>query len=60
MNPLFQTAAQNTELGWLLGLTTLLFLGSFLGWIAWAWSPSNRETLDAASRQPLDDDGGDL
>lgn len=56
MNPIYRTAAESTELGWLMGLTTLFFLASFLGWIWYAYRPANRARMDAYGHLPLDDD----
>jgi cbb3-type cytochrome oxidase subunit 3 len=47
-----------SEMGWLMGWTTVLFFSSMVGWTLWAFSPSRREAMDEASRMPLD--GGDL
>lgn len=56
LNPVFKAAAENTSLGWLMGLTTVLFMSAFLGWIAWVYLPSNRAGMEEASRMPLEDD----
>ena len=58
MNPVLHAAAASADFGWLMGLTTALFLGVFIGWTWWAWSPRNRKALDDASRLPLEN-GGD-
>jgi cbb3-type cytochrome oxidase subunit 3 len=55
MNPVFHQAAQNTELGWLLGLMTLAFFAFFTAWTVWAYRPANRAHLEACGRIPLDD-----
>ena len=57
MNPIYRAAAEATELGWLMGGTTLLFVACFIGWTLWAWSPRNRELMEAAGRIPLDEGG---
>ena len=54
MNAIYASASAATELGWLLGLTTALFAGAFVGWIAYACSPANATTFRAAARLPLD------
>ncbi len=56
MNPIFRTAAENTDLGWLLGLTTIFFMASFAWWIWYAYRPANRDVMAAHGRMPLDDD----
>ncbi len=38
-----------------MGYMTIVFFTSFVGWTLWAWWPSNKETMDAAGRMPLDD-----
>ena len=54
MNPVYTAAADNATLGWLLGGMTVCFLLFFLGWVVWAWLPSNRARLDAAALLPLE------
>jgi len=56
MNPLFRSAAEHAALGWVMGLTTLLFIGCFVGWTWWAYSRRNRERMEAAARLPLLED----
>lgn len=56
LNPVFQAAANNTELGWLMGMTTVCFVACFLGWTWWAMRPANREHWEAIGRLPLEDD----
>lgn len=55
MNPIFQTAAESAELGWVMGGATIVFVLGFVAWTLWAWHPSNRAAMDAAARLPLDD-----
>ena len=55
MNPVFRAAAETIPNGWIMGVTTLFFLATFLGWAIWAWLPQNRSRLEAAARLPLDD-----
>lgn len=57
MNPLLREAAESVRLGWVLGLMTVLFLGSFLLWIWWAYRGRNRERWEADSRLPFNDGG---
>lgn len=56
MNPLFKEAALHVQGGWIMGVTTLLFLGCFVGWTWWAYSSKNREHLAAAALLPLSED----
>lgn len=44
----------HSDLGWLMGLTTLLFISSMVGWTVWAFAPSRRQLMDQASRIPFD------
>lgn len=55
LNPLFQAAAENSDMGWLLGLMTLFFMVSFAGWLWYAMNPASRERWEAAGRMPFDD-----
>jgi cbb3-type cytochrome oxidase subunit 3 len=57
MNPLLKEAAESVSLGWMLGLTTVLFMAAFLFWIWWAWSSRNRARWEADSRLPFNDGG---
>jgi len=54
MNPVYTAASASTDLGWVLGLTTALFLAAFTGWILYALAPANAATFRAAARLPLD------
>ena len=56
MNPVTHAAAEQTDMGWLLAMVTVLFFASFLYWIFYAWRPANRAFFDQASRIPLTDD----
>ncbi len=58
MNPLLKEAAERVDLGWLMGFTTVLFIGCFLFWAWWAWAARNKTRWEAASRLPFND-GGD-
>ncbi len=55
MNPVREAAAQAAGLGWVMGVSMLLFLVCFLGWAVWVYLPVNRARLEAAARLPLDD-----
>ena len=56
MNPLYREAAEFARLGWMMGVTTALFLGCFIGWTWWAYSRHNRERMTAAAWLPLSED----
>lgn len=63
-DPVIRLAAETTDKGWLLGLTTLFFLLSFVGWAVWAYHPALRSSWEACGRIPLEDEddrrvGGD-
>lgn len=55
MNPILNLAAESVTLGWLLGIMTVFFLVSFLGWIWWAYTPSHRAMMDEAALLPFTD-----
>ena len=55
MNIVLHQAAGLATQGWLLGLTTVLFKGIFVGWVAWLWSPGRGVELDAVSRRALEE-----
>jgi len=57
MNPLLKEAAESVRLGWILGVMTVLFLGSFVVWTGWAWSDRNKARMEADSRLPFNDGG---
>ena len=57
MNPLIREAADSVQLGWLLGLMTILFLVAFLGWAWWAYAPSRRALMEEYGRIPFDEGG---
>jgi len=57
MNPLLHEAANSVQMGWLLGLMTVVFLALFIGWIAWTYAPRHKAAMDEYARLPLDDGG---
>jgi cbb3-type cytochrome oxidase subunit 3 len=57
MNPLLKQAADSVQLGWVLGIMTVLFLAGFLFWIWWAWSARNKARWEADSSLPFNDGG---
>lgn len=58
MNPVLQLAAESVRLGWLLGVMTVFFLASFLGWVWWAYTPRHRDMMEEASMLPFTDGEG--
>ena len=57
MNPLLREAAASVELGWLLGLLTVLFFAVFLWWVWYAYTPKHKQMMDEAAQAPFDDGG---
>lgn len=55
MNPVVKMAAESVQLGWLLGLMTLVFLVVFLGWAWWAFAPSRKTRMEEYGRIPFDE-----
>lgn len=55
MNPVLREAANSVQLGWLLGLMTLVFLIAFVGWTWWAFAPSRRALMEEYGRMPFDE-----
>jgi len=56
MNPLIREAASSVDMGWLLGLMTVVFLLAFLWWIWWAYAPSRRSLMEEYGRIPFDEE----
>jgi cbb3-type cytochrome oxidase subunit 3 len=59
VNPLIREAAASVEMGWLLGLMTVLFFVAFLGWTWWAYAPSRRELMEEYGNIPFEDEGAE-
>lgn len=57
MNTLLRAAQESVQLGWLLGLMTVVFLVVFLAWVWWACHPANAELMEEASMMPFTDGG---
>ena len=55
MNPIFRAAAELSEGGTLLSITTIFFVAFFVSMFAWVMSRS-REDIEEAARLPLSDD----
>jgi cbb3-type cytochrome oxidase subunit 3 len=58
MNHVLEAAARQVTLGWVLGVTTVLFVGGFSFWVWWAYSGRNKARWEADRRLPFMD-GGD-
>lgn len=58
MNTLLREAGASVELGWLLGVVTVVFFVSFLYWTWYAYAPSRKEFMEQASRIPFE--GGEV
>jgi cbb3-type cytochrome oxidase subunit 3 len=54
VNQVLREGAQMAQLGWLLGITTVVFFAAMVGWTVWAFSPSQRENMKKAAQLPLD------
>lgn len=54
MNPLIREAAESVQMGWLLGLMTIVFFAAFLWWTWWAYAPSRRGLMEEYGRIPFD------
>ncbi len=48
--------AAMAQMGWLMGVMTIVFTITMVGWILWTWWPSHRAKLEAAARMPLEED----
>jgi cbb3-type cytochrome oxidase subunit 3 len=55
VNPVLKLAAESVSLGWLMGVMTVFFLVSFLGWVWWAYSPQHKAKMDEAALLPFTD-----
>jgi cbb3-type cytochrome oxidase subunit 3 len=58
MNPIINAASDGSTLGWLMGITTVVFIATFAYWTWWAYTARNKARWEADSRLPLND-GGD-
>jgi cbb3-type cytochrome oxidase subunit 3 len=56
MNTVISSAVAHVGSTGILGATTVVFLVCFTGWTVWAWHPSRRAAMDAASQLPFEDD----
>jgi len=53
MNQVLHAGAATVQHGWLLGLTTVVFLVCFAGWTWWAFSARNAQRHNEAALLPL-------
>jgi len=56
MNQVLHAGAETAQMGWMLGVTTVVFLTTMIGWGLWAWWPSRSADMEAASLLPLGDE----
>lgn len=54
MNTVLAQGAATAQWGEVSGVSTLVFLLCFVGWVVYLWSPSQKQSLDQAARLPLD------
>lgn len=54
MNQVLREGAEMAQLGWLMGLTTILFFVTMVGWTLWAFAPSQKQRMEEDARIPLD------
>lgn len=54
MNPVLHEGVETARFGWVLGWTTLVFIGSMIGWTWWAFAPSRKHKFEQAGEIPLD------
>ncbi len=47
--------ATMVQLGWTMGVMTVVFMGAMIGWIAWVWSPSRRAAMEEAANMPFEE-----
>jgi len=55
VNPVLNLAAESISLGWLMGIMTVFFLVSFLGWVWYAYTPSHKVMMEEAAQMPFTD-----
>ncbi len=48
--------AEFANMGWVMGVMTLAFMITMVGWVIWTWMPSRRALHEAAARLPLEED----
>lgn len=56
MNHVLRAASETAQLGWVMGLMTILFIVVFVCWAVWAWHPANRSRMQRAAAMPLEDE----
>ncbi|MCB9758502.1 MAG: cbb3-type cytochrome c oxidase subunit 3 [Alphaproteobacteria bacterium] len=55
MNHITRAIAESASAGWLVGLSTAIFIGFFLAWTWYAYRPANRQAMEDAARIPFED-----
>jgi hypothetical protein len=57
MNTVLKAAQEGVQLGWVLGVMTVVFLVIFMAWVVWAYHPRNKSLMEEAARMPFMDGG---
>ena len=55
MNPLIQQARESIGMGGFGTVLTLLFMGAFVAWVWWAYTPRNRKKFEDAALLPFEE-----
>jgi cbb3-type cytochrome oxidase subunit 3 len=55
MSHILREMTRGASLGWLMGVTTVVFFLTFLFWAWWAYTARNRARWEADSRMPFND-----
>lgn len=48
--------AAMAQMGWIMGVMTIIFTAIMVAWILWTWWPGHRAALEAASMLPFDEE----
>jgi cbb3-type cytochrome oxidase subunit 3 len=48
--------AAMAQMGWVMGVMTVAFMGAMTAWVVWAWWPSNKASMEQAAMLPLEED----
>ena len=54
MNQVLHAGAETAQLGFLMGITTVFFFVTMVGWTVWAFAPGRRVAFEAAGRLPFE------